>query len=111
MRGSRLAARVALSQPGARSEKGHWPRGHSERRHLYALCRDGAARHLSMSKLTVPVVRGNLFEWLKQLKVVIERLHLDRGELAETGVISIFEVYHSVLHADHRGDRPSLCLP
>ena len=70
----------------------------------------GAARHLSISRLTVPVPRGNLFEWLKKLQVVIERHHLDHGDVAEPRVISIFEVYCSVLHAGHRGDHPSLSL-
>jgi len=65
---------------------------------------------ISRCRSTVPFARGNLFEWRKKLKAVIERQHLDRGEAAEPGVISIFEVYRSVLHADHRGDRPSLSL-
>jgi hypothetical protein len=38
-----------------------------------------------MSKSTVPFARGNLFEWLKKLKAVIERQHLDRREAAEPG--------------------------
>ena len=39
-----------------------------------------------MSRLPVPVPRGNLFEWLKKLQVVIKRHHLDRGELTEVPV-------------------------
>ena len=77
MRGSRLAACVAFSQPDARSEKG--PRPPVPFGDRYALCRKGAALHLSISKLTVPVVRVNLSEWLKKLKVVIDPQHLDRG--------------------------------
>ena len=71
---------------------------------------EGVARDLSMSKSTVPLARAKLFEWLKKLKAVIERQHLDRGEAAEPRLISIFEVYRSVLHADHRRDCPSLSL-
>jgi hypothetical protein len=71
---------------------------------------EGAARDLSISKSTVPLARAKLFEWLKKLKAVIERQHLDRREAAEPRLISIFEVYRSVLHADHRRDRPSLSL-
>src|SRR3974377_1996460 len=70
----------------------------------------GAALHLSISKLTVPVAQVNLFEWLKKLKVVIDPQHLDRGEVTKPRVISILEIYRSVLHADHRGHCPSLCL-
>jgi hypothetical protein len=66
---------------------------------------------LPMSKLTLPLACGNLFEWLKKLKVVIERQHLDRRDVTEPRVISIFEVDRSILYADHRGDCPSLNLP
>jgi hypothetical protein len=75
-----------------------------------ALCRERAAMHLSMANSTVPFGRGNLFAGLKKLKAVVDRQHLDSGNVAEPGVISLFEVYRSVLHADHRGDRPSLSL-
>jgi hypothetical protein len=88
--GSHAAVRVKCSRTpsGAvvRGSVGYRaaPKLESRGRHRYALCREGAARHLSMSKSTVPL-RGNLFEWLKNLKAVIERQHLDRGEPAEPG--------------------------
>jgi len=37
--------------------------------------------------------------------------HVHRRDVAEPGIISAFDVYRSVLHADHGSDRPSVNLP